>query len=79
MKKTIFAAIAVLLSLTAVYVCQAKIADASKISVTGDFDSVIRCRCKRGGCYGGNAISFRGACAKSRESIQCYEFEANCD
>lgn len=46
--------------------------------ITGDFDSINRCRCKDNGCYGGNAISLRAACAKSEEALDCSEYEKNC-
>lgn len=46
--------------------------------ITGDFDTVARCRCKKGGCYGGNAISFRSACAKGDDATDCSEHKSNC-
>lgn len=46
--------------------------------VDGDMDSVNRCRCKDGGCYGGNAISFRASCAKAEYPIKCNDYKSNC-
>lgn len=47
-------------------------------NLPGDFDSVNRCRCKNNGCYGGNAISLRAACAKSEGPIDCSLYAGNC-
>lgn len=48
----------------------------------GDFDQINRCRCKEVdgemGCYGGNAISLRPCCAKSKNPINCWEYDRNC-
>lgn len=52
--------------------------DTSLPDITGDFDSINRCRCKDNGCYGGNAISLRAACAKSEEAIDCSKYEGSC-
>ena len=43
----------------------------------------VICRCKHGGCYGGNAISFRSRCGQSGEGengevILCSAFVDNC-
>lgn len=55
------------------------IEDAGDITVPGgDLDSVNRCRCKNNGCYGGNAISLRPACAKSDGVLDCSEYDVNC-
>ncbi len=52
--------------------------DVTLPDVTGDFDSVNRCRCKKNGCYGGNAISFRAACAKDTAPIDCSDYLGVC-
>lgn len=52
--------------------------DVTLPDVTGDFDSVNRCRCKKNGCYGGNAISFRAACAKDTAPINCSDYLGVC-
>ena len=45
----------------------------------GDFDGIMRCRCKDDGCYGGNALSFRPICAKSDKGpINCADYNDNC-
>lgn len=43
-----------------------------------EMDPTMRCRCKKNGCYGGNALSFRPACAKGNGPIQCNEYNGNC-
>lgn len=48
----------------------------------GNFDEINRCRCKENGdvvgCYAGNAISLRPACAKSKDPIVCSNYNSNC-
>ena len=39
---------------------------------------VMRCRCKEGGCYGGNMISIYSLCAVSHGTINCSEYVDNC-
>lgn len=39
---------------------------------------MFRCRCKAGGCYGGNLISFRSLCAKGVGTIDCTAWIMNC-
>lgn len=39
---------------------------------------LFHCRCKAGGCYGGNAFSFRPSCAKSDKTIICSDWIDNC-
>ncbi len=42
-------------------------------------DDANRCRCKQGGCYGGNLISVRPKCAISTEGpINCRAYDSNC-
>jgi hypothetical protein len=52
----------------------------SKDGIEGEVDSgSIRCRCKDGGCYGGNAISFRAKCAIVGGKEVCNDFgKGNC-
>jgi hypothetical protein len=41
--------------------------------------TTVHCRCKHGGCYGGNLISFRSACAKlTGEDQDCTKHAKNC-
>lgn len=40
---------------------------------------VLHCRCKSGGCYGGNALSFRANCANFTDGKgDCNHFKSNC-
>lgn len=38
-----------------------KVVDKVTNAVTAK-DAILHCRCKKGGCYGGNALSFRANC-----------------
>lgn len=42
-------------------------------------DDANRCRCKHGGCYGGNLVSLRPKCAVNLNGpINCREYDMNC-
>lgn len=43
-----------------------------------DEGNIMHCRCKHGGCYAGNWISFRGECATSEGAIDCTQYASNC-
>ena len=52
---------------------------AGEANLPTTFDPTFRCRCKDGGCYGGNAISIRSACYKNTtEGDLCNKYNANC-
>ncbi len=80
MKKKIFLLLSIVLMASAIFAFKAygsvEIPDPD-IPV-GDFDSINRCRCKNNGCYGGNALSLRAACAKSNEPLDCSKYNGNC-
>ncbi len=79
MKKVLlFLSVAMLISAFFAFKAYAGVTLPSTPSLPGDFDSINRCRCKNNGCYGGNAISLRAACAKSDEPINCSSFSGNC-
>lgn len=80
MKKVLlFFGAAVLVSALFAFKAYADATIPSVPGLPGDFDSVNRCRCKNNGCYGGNAISLRAACAKSEEPIDdCSLYAGNC-
>lgn len=40
-------------------------------------DGVMHCRCKRGGCYAGNGVSFRPLCG-SGVSVNCTDNAISC-
>lgn len=52
-----------------------KLVDASKAT-----DAILHCRCKKGECRGGNALSFRANCANFKDGEgNCSEYtEENC-
>lgn len=80
MKKVILLLSAVcVLSALFTFNAYAGIEDAVDVSIPdGDLDSINRCRCKNEGCYGGNAISLRAACAKSEGTLNCSDYVGNC-
>ena len=45
---------------------------------TARSQSVAALEAKHEGCYGGNAVSLRAACAKSNDLLNCADFEGNC-
>ena len=49
----------------------------SKASADINIDTgTMKCRCKRGGCFGGNSISFRSMCATGTN--HCGGSSGNC-
>jgi hypothetical protein len=81
MRKTVFLLLSAVLLVSALFTFNAYAGIDAAADITlpeGDFDSVNRCRCKHEGCYAGNAISFRAACAKSDTFLNCAEYAENC-
>lgn len=49
------------------------------IDATTEDGTTPHCRCKGGGCYGGNAFSFRASCAKLASGVGfCNTYDSNC-
>lgn len=47
-----------------------------EVDIPAEAVTTFVCRCKHGGCYGGNIISFRSACAKN--VVMCRDYDSNC-
>lgn len=41
-------------------------------------NDIMHCRCKHGGCYAGNWISFRSECATGHGAVDCTASAQNC-
>lgn len=42
-------------------------------------NDIMHCRCKKGGCYAGNWVSFRPECATGHGTVDCSEGAGNCE
>lgn len=78
MKKTRFLII-LLLFATTLFIessVNANQIDVEMPEIPGEVFTTFTCRCKHGGCYGGNNLSIRAACAKNVDD--CTKYAHNC-
>lgn len=49
-----------------------------EVKVEINENDIMHCRCKHGGCYAGNWLSFRSECATGHGTVDCTASAQNC-
>lgn len=49
-----------------------------EVKVEINENDIMHCRCKHGGCYAGNWLSFRSECATGHGAVDCTASAQNC-